>query len=61
MNKFYIRFSSNKQVTCDYICNIVQKIVSANKDIENKILVLELKDIVDLPEDNDIPKLTFKN
>jgi hypothetical protein len=61
MNKYYIKFEPNKNVTCDFICGIVQKIVNSNKNIENKVLVLELRDITDNKGDSLLPKITFKN
>lgn len=61
MQKFYIKFGGDKNITCDYICNIVQKIVNSNSDLENKVLVLELRNISDNKGDSLLPKITFKN
>lgn len=61
MNKYYIKFTPDKNITCDYVCNIVQKIVNSNNDLENKVLVLELKTINNHGGDSPIPKITFKN
>lgn len=61
MDKFYFRFTQDKKISCDNICSIVQKIISTNSDLDNKVLVFELKSIIDQDDNDRIPKLTFKN
>jgi hypothetical protein len=61
MDKYYLKFDQNKNITCEFICSIVQKIVSTNSNLENKVLVMELKDISDHVGDSLIQKITFKN
>lgn len=61
MEKYYIKFDTDKKITCEFICGIVQQIVSSNSDLENKVLVLELRNITDHVGDSWLPKITFKN
>jgi hypothetical protein len=61
MDKYYIKFGADKNITCDFICGIVQKIVDSNNNLENKVLVMELRNISDNIGDSLLPKIEFKN
>lgn len=52
----------NKNLNCEYICSIIQKIINDHqkdhRDISNSVLILDIKDTID-SGDNHIPKLTY--
>lgn len=60
--KFYIKL--DKQISCEYICKQVGKIVTKSqqngKDLSESFLVLEIRDI-SYSDSEPIPKLEFKN
>ena len=54
----------NKEIQCEYICGIVQKIVTEylkhNDNLSESVLVLDIRKITD-GGDHHIPKLEYKN
>lgn len=59
MNKVAISLSEN--ISCEYICSSIQKLISKQKEQPiNKLLVIELREIVDSNESL-LPKLEFKD
>lgn len=62
--KYYIKL--DQQITCEFICQQAQKIVTqfqkANgQDLSEALLILEVKNISHTAEANPICKLEFKN
>jgi hypothetical protein len=52
----------NKNLNCEHICSIIQKIINDHqkdhRDISNSVLILDIKDTID-SGNNHIPKLTY--
>lgn len=50
----------NKDMSCEYICKSIQKLINTTPmDNNEKVLVIEIRSITD--DNNYPPKLTFKN
>jgi hypothetical protein len=58
MDKIAITLSEN--ISCEYICSSIQKLLSNNNQPNNKLLVIELREIFESNQ-NLLPKLEFKD
>lgn len=60
--KLYIKL--DKQIACEHICGMIQHIMNNYNqtygNVENSVLVMEIKRPLESDGDNPIPKLEFK-
>lgn len=54
-----LAISLSDNISCEYLCNSIQKLISKEKNLKDKLLVIDLKNIID-SNDSLLPKLEFK-